>query len=205
MARPPATELAIARRRSRGGASIPELLIALALVGTIGGAAWRALDEIRDERTSREAARGVVADLRRTAQAARRARKAMAVEFQPPAPAHWRVLVDGNGNGITSSDITAGIDAPAASWTPVFREGAARLAVSRTVPDADGSGSIPAGSSPLRFGVMTRIVFTPHGTGTAGSIYVAGRGDRMYAIRVLGSTQRIRLLCLSATDAWEAC
>ena len=185
--------------------SVLELLIVLALAGTVGGAALQALNDLRDERAGREAARSVVADLRRTAHAARRMRRAMAVEFQLGAVAQWRVLVDGNGNGITASDIAAGIDAPAAAWSRVIREGAARLAVSRDIPDADGSGTLAAGSTPLRFGVMTRLVFTPHGTSTAGSVYVAGRQGRMYAIRILGSTQRVRLLCLSPSDTWETC
>ena len=48
-------------------------------------------------------------------------------------------------------------------------------------------------------------MFTPRGTATAASLYVAGRGNRAYAIRVLGSTQRIRLPCLSRDDTWDAC
>ncbi len=205
MRRLPATEPSVVARCSCRGASLLEILIVLAIAGLLGSAALGALGEVRDERASREAARGFVADLRGTAQAARRAQRAMAIEFQLTPSAQWRVLEDGNGNGITTSDIGAGIDAPGTAWLPVFREGAARLAVSRTVPTADGTGSIAAGTSPLQFGVMSRVVFTPRGTATAGSIYVAGRGDRMYAIRILGSTQRIRLLCLSPSDTWDNC
>jgi hypothetical protein len=177
----------------------------LALVATVCGGAWRALAEVRDQRASREAARGVVADLRRAAQDARRLQRALAIEFDSLPAGRWRVLIDGNGNGVTSTDLAAGIDTPHSGWTPVFREGAASLAVSREVPDADGSGTLSAGSAPLRFGVATRVSFTPRGTSTSGSIYVAGRGDRMYAIRLLGSTQRVRLLCLSSDDTWESC
>lgn len=130
--------------------------------------------------------------------------RALAIEFDL-STMERRVLADGNGNGVTTADVTAGFDAPYAGWTPVFREGVARLSIPRTIPDADGSGTLAAGSSPVRFGVMARVTFTPRGTGTAGSLYVAGRGDRVYAIRVLGSTQRVRLLCLSAADEWEAC
>ncbi len=190
--------------RSRRGVSLPELLIVLALTGIVSSAALHALGDLRDERAGREAARGVVADLRRVAQAARHARRALAIEFQPGDDAAWRVIADGNGNGVTMADVSAGIDVPEA-WTPVFREGRASLAITRAVPDTDGSGSIAAGSAPVRFGVMPRVIFTPRGTATAGSIFVAGRGNRMYAIRVLGSTQRVRLLCLSQVDAWEAC
>jgi len=170
----------------------------------VSGGAWRTLAELRDARASREAARGLSADLRSVAQAARLQRRSLAVEFDLRAPERWRVLADGNGNGVTSADVSAGIDAPRTPWTLVFREGSARLAVTRDLPGADGTGVVPRGSTPIQIGASPRLVFTPRGTGAAGSLYVAGRGDRAYAIRVLGTTQRIRLSCL-AGGAWEAC
>lgn len=170
----------------------------------MSGGAWRTFAELRDERASREAARGLSADLRSIAQEARRQRRSLAVEFDLRAPERWRVLADGNGNGITSTDVSAGIDAPQTPWTLVFREGRARLAVTRDLPGADGSGVVPRGSTPIQLGASPRLVFTPRGTSGAASLYVAGRGDRAYAIRVLGTTQRVRLSCL-ASDVWEAC
>jgi len=101
--------------------------------------------------------------------------------------------------------VASGADGPVTPWTRVFREGRARLAIERSIPNADGTGTIAAGSAPVQLGAMTRLVVTPRGTATAASIYVAGTGDRVYAIRVLGSTQRIRLLCLSVSMDWEAC
>jgi type II secretory pathway pseudopilin PulG len=182
-----------------------ELLVALGLAGMVGLGAWRALAELRDERAAREAARGVVADLRRIAIDARRLGQAHGVEIDATAPARWRVLVDGNGNGITSADIASGVDAPTTTWTWLFREGAARLAVERDLPAADGDGTIAAGTAPVRLGATSRIVFTPRGTSSAGSLYVAGNGGRAYAIRLLGTTQRVRLLCLGRSGAWEIC
>lgn len=144
-------------------------------------------------------------DLRRVAQDARRQRRTLAVEFDLAGPAQWRVLADGNGNGVTAADLVSGIDAPQSPWRPAFREGRARLAVPRDVPDADGAGTVPAGSAPIQLGAAPRLVFTTRGTSSSGSMYVAGRGDRMYAIRVLGTTQRIRLVCLTGTETWESC
>lgn len=170
----------------------------------MSGGAWRTLAELREARASREAARGLSTDLRNVAQEARRQRRSLAVEFDLRAPERWRVLADGNGNGITSADVSAGIDAPQTTWRLVFREGRARLAVTRDLPGADGTGMLPSGSTPIQLGASPRLVFTPRGTSSAASLYVAGRGDRAYAIRVLGTTQRIRLSCL-ANGAWEAC
>ena len=204
MPRPARTDRCRGRRPVRG-ASLPEILIVLALLAVVSGGSWRTLGELRDARASREAARGLAADLRGIAQEARRQRRSLAVEFDLRVPERWRVLADGNGNGITATDLGAGIDAPVTPWTAVFREGRARLAVTRDLPNADGSGMVPKGSAPIQLGVSSRLVFTPRGTSGAGSLYVAGRGERAYAIRVLGTTQRIRLLCLATAHVWEAC
>ena len=176
----------------------------MGLTLAVGLGAWRALGELRDERASREATRGVVAALRLVGLDARRLDQARAVEIELSPPARMRVLADGNGNGVTSSDIAAGIDPVVEPWRLLFREGSARLAIERDLPDASGAGVVTAGSSPVRLGVAARIVFTPRGTSNAGSLYVAGRGGRAYAIRLLGTTQRVRMLCLTHTT-WEVC
>ena len=204
MRRPRRTDRRAARRPARG-ASLPELVLVLGLLAIVSGGAWRTLGELRDARASREAARGLTADLRGVAQEARRQRRSLAVEFDLRAPERWRVLADGNGNGITTADVSLGIDAPQTPWTLVFREGRARLAVTRDLPGADGTGTVPQGSTPIQLGVSSRLVFTPRGTSAAGSLYVAGRGERAYAIRVLGTTQRIRLSCLGTSGTWETC
>lgn len=191
--------------RHHEGTSLAELLVVLALAGLVGAHAWQALASMRDARAGREAARGLVADLRRAAQEARRLQRGVAVEFAVAGGGALRVLADGNGNGVTTSDIASGVDAALEPWRSAFREGRATLAVERDLPDTDGGGTIAAGSSPVRLGIQPRVNFTARGTGSAGSLYVAGRDGRAYAIRVLGTTQRIRLLCLSRTGAWEGC
>lgn len=204
MPRRPRSEPA-ATRRPALGASLPEVLIALAIVGLVGGAAWRALSEWADARASREAARGFLTDLRQVAHDARRQRRSLAIEFDLGSRDLFRVIADGNGNGVTAVDIANGIDTAEGDWRLVFREGRARLGVLRDLPNADGTGTVAGGSSPVQMGAMSRVLFTPRGTATAASIYVAGRGERAYAIRLLGSTQRLRLLCLGRYDTWESC
>lgn len=184
---------------------MPEVLIVVAVVGLLGSGAWRALSEFGDARAGREAARAFLGQLRSVAQQARTERRALAVEFDLVEPARWRVIADGNGNGVTTADMTMGIDVAETTWTEVMGDRRARLAVDRAVPTADGSGIVAAGSSPVQLGAAPRIVFTPRGTSSAGSILVAGRDGRAYAIRLLGTTQRLRLSCLSRAQVWEAC
>lgn len=186
------------------GASVPEILICVALLGLVSSSGWQALGALRRERAAREAARGVAADLRRVGLAARTRGRAMAVEIDT-ARATWRVIVDGNGNGVSGAEIASGVDPVLADWAPLVREGAARLAVTRDLPAGANDAAVAEGSAPVRLGVVPRLVFTPRGTSGSGSIYVAGRDGQAYAIRVLGTTQRLRLQCLSPADVWEAC
>ncbi|MBA2353612.1 MAG: hypothetical protein ACR2LU_03250 [Luteitalea sp.] len=184
---------------------MPEVLMVMALTTMVAANGWQALTALRDERAGREAARGLVLDLRRVAQDARRLQRALAVEFDAAGSGSIRVLADGNGNGVTSADIAAGTDAPLQAWRPAFREGRAALRINRVLPDSDGLGTLPAGSTPVRLGIQSRLHFTPRGTGNAGSLYLTGPRGHAYAIRVLGSTQRIRVLCLGAADTWDGC
>lgn len=190
--------------RSERGASLPELAVVMAIVGLVGANGWHALDAMREERAGREAARGVVADIRAMAQESRRLRRALAVEFDLRDRPRWRLIDDGNGNGVTLADIAAGVDR-ARDWTPVVREGRAVLAVTRDVPSSDGAGVVRAGSAPVVLGAGTRLTVTPRGTASAASLYLAGPRGAMYVVRVLGTTQRIRLSCLAHDDTWSTC
>ena len=160
-------------RRPTRGASLPEVLLSLTFIGlVVASGAWHALSEWRDALASREAARGVVADLRQVAQEARRQRRSLAIEFDLQEPAQWRVLADGNGNGITTADVTNGIDAPQTPWRLVFREGRARLAIARDLPSADGSEVVRRGQ---RAGATGR-------DGATG-LHAARHGNRRVAVR----------------------
>jgi hypothetical protein len=176
----------------------------LALAALVGANGLQALDAMRRERAGREAARGVASDLRALAQEARRLRRTVAVEFDLRTPGRWRVVDDGNGNGVTSVEIEAGVDR-ARPWRDVVREGHAVLDVPRDVPAADGEGVVRAGSAAVSLGAAPRLTFTPRGTASSASIYLVGPSQAVYAVRVLGTTQRIRLTCLSDAGAWEAC
>lgn len=200
---PPRTDRCQARRPERG-ASLLELLICVALVLLVIASGWSALNSMRDERIGREAARGVASVLRGLALDARMRGRSVAVEFDV-GRAFWRVLIDGNGNGVVGSEVTAGIDPVLTDWAPVLRESKARLAVTRDLPASGSDPAVPAGSTPIRLGAVPRLTFTPRGTSGSGAIHVAGPGDRAYVVRILGNTQRVRLHCLSATGIWEAC
>ncbi|MEZ5285500.1 MAG: hypothetical protein R2712_11995 [Vicinamibacterales bacterium] len=104
-------------------------------------------------------------------------------------------FVDGNGNGVLARDVAMGLDPPLA---PQDRLGShARgitLRINRRVPDIGGAGWLETGSDPLRIGRSSLLSFAPTGSATAGTLYVAGAAGPQLAVRVTGTTGRIRVL-----------
>jgi hypothetical protein len=92
---------------------------------------------------------------------------------------------DGNGNGVLTPDITAGLDPQVDQ--PV------RLA--ELFPGVDFGLAIDGlVADPIQLGGTSLLTMTPSGTATSGSLYVRGRDGSQYAIRILGVTGRTRIL-----------
>jgi hypothetical protein len=60
------------------------------------------------------------------------------------------------------------------------------------VPDADGQP--PGSSDGVRLGVSKILSMNPDGTSSSGTLYLHGRDHSQYAVRVLGTTGRVRVL-----------
>lgn len=195
------------RHRGAAGATLLEISLVMGLVGLIGASAFSALRAMHAQRAGREAARALLHDLQEVAQRARVSGTARAVRFAPGGTADTFVeFEDGNGNGIRLAEVEAETDPPVGPPRLAFREGHARLAIVRPVPSTDHASTLPAGASPIRFGVSPLVIFTPRRTGSSGSLYIVGPDGRQYAIRILGTTMRWRLLCLDEVhESWVAC
>jgi type II secretory pathway pseudopilin PulG len=97
----------------------------------------------------------------------------------------FTVFVDGNGNGVRTRDIAAGVDAPI--------EPSTRL--SDLFPGVQiGLSPLVPGTDPVQIGASNLMSFTAAGTATSGSIYICARDRSQYAVRVLGVTGRARVL-----------
>jgi hypothetical protein len=110
-----------------------------------------------------------------------------------------RLFADGNGNGVLQRDIDRAIDRPvtAPDWLDDHAAGVA-LRINQPVVDAGGSGWLSPGDDPLRIGRTALLAFSPLGSATSGTLYVAGpRGPQM-AIRIFGATGRVRVLVFDA-------
>lgn len=95
------------------------------------------------------------------------------------------MVEDGNGDGVRTADITQQID----------RVIEAPVHLSDLFPGA-AIGLAPGtpATNPVALGGTTILSFGPNGTATSGSVYVVGRDQTQWAVRVLGVTARARVL-----------
>ena len=56
------------------------------------------------------------------------------------------------------------------------------------------SGGTPPGSDPIRLGSSRSATFAPLGTSSSGTVYIRGRGNQQFAIRIYGATGKTRIL-----------
>ena len=120
----------------------------------------------------------------------------VAIRFGDRGSAYeFTVYVDGNRNGVRTRDIERQVD------RPIGRS--ERLGDSFPGVTIGVLPDIGVASDPVQIGASGLMTFTPSGTGTSGTVYVRGRGPVQYAVRVLGTTGRTRVLRYEAgTGAW---
>lgn len=117
----------------------------------------------------------------------------------------FQLFADGNGNGVLQRDIGRGIDLPLTS--PEWLDTQARdvsLRVNQTITDVAGAATLAPGDDPLRIGNTALLAFSPLGSATSGTLYVAARRGPQLAIRVFGATGRVRVLMFDTpTRQWH--
>jgi hypothetical protein len=168
--------------------SVTLAALAIALVGS-------AIDEMRTASAARYVA-GRIGWAR--IDAVRRAR-AVALRFEAvDADYQFAPYEDGNGNGVRTIEVRAGIDRPLAPFERLADKfPGVRFELALDAPDADGGMS--TGADGVRIGSARVLTMSADGTATSGTLYVRGRKGQ-YAVRVLGVTGRTRMLQYSAGD-----
>ena len=111
----------------------------------------------------------------------------------------FRLYADANGNGVLQKDIDKGTDPPltALQWLDDQARDIS-LRVNQTVTDVAGTASIAPGDDPLRIGSSALLTFSPVGSATSGTLYIAAHRGPQMAIRVFGATGRVRVLMFDA-------
>jgi type II secretory pathway pseudopilin PulG len=116
----------------------------------------------------------------------------------------YAVYVDGNGNGVRSRDISNGVDREIRRPERLTDQfSGIDFGTLPGLPAVDASSS-PPGTDPIRLGSSNLAVFTNAGTSTSGSLYIRGRRNVQYVIRVFGETGKTRILRLDpGTRQWK--
>lgn len=178
------------------GVAIVDLVCATGLMGVIAAMSIPSLGLWLDRDRARLSARYLAAKLHHARMEALKRNAAVAVRFGEAADGYpFAFFVDGNANGVLERDIADGIDTPILSTDRLadhFRE--ITLRVVENVPGVESADSVAAGSDPLRIGRSNLVSFSPTGTCTSGSIFVAGPSAPQTAVRLLGVTGRLRVL-----------
>jgi hypothetical protein len=106
---------------------------------------------------------------------------------------------------VLQRDIDRGID-PALTplgWLDNEARGIS-LRVNQAIIDVAGSGPIAPGEDPLRIGNTSLLTFSPLGSATSGTLYLAAHHGPQIAIRVFGATGRVRVLMFDPrTREWH--
>lgn len=175
------------------GFTVTELLFVAAVAATVTGLAVPLLDHAADELRTATAARYLAGRIHGARLEALTRGSAVALRFDAGEPDYtFTPFADGNGNGIRTADIAAGIDTPSGAPERLGeRFSQVRFGLLPGVPDADGvTGSRTDG---VRIGTARILTLSPDGTATAGTLYLHGRRAQ-YGVRVLGVTARTRVL-----------
>jgi prepilin-type N-terminal cleavage/methylation domain-containing protein len=186
----------VKRRRGGDGFSLPEVVLALALLGLMllvaAPALGAALQRGRVVAAAREMA-GEMARMRAEAIASRR-RVAMRFTTAGGRPA-WSFYADGDGDGVRADDIAAGRDPLLAGPRdlPSRYEGTDFGLLDIPIPAVPPtSGTIAPGDDPIRFGSSSTVTFTPWGTASSGTLYISDGRESVCAVVLYGHTGRIR-------------
>ena len=188
-----------ARVTTRSGYTIVELLFVLGTVATLSSVAVpQVLAGLDDFRTA-GAARHIAARLQRARMDAVVRSADVGLQVTTTAGGYnYAVYVDGNRNGVRASDIQGGTDkrlVPPERLSDQFT--GVDFGAIPGLPAVD-SGGTPPGTDPIRLGSSSMATFAASGTSSSGSLYIRGRRNAQYVVRIYGQTGKTRVLKFDA-------
>ena len=192
-------------RADEGGVTVAELVITLGVVAALASTALATASGARDVLAAAGAARYLAGRLHQVRAASVSRGVHVALVFRADgADFCYGVFADGNRNGVRTADIAAGTDRQV---DPCERLGdhfaGVTFGIWPGVTDPDSAA--PLSGSPLRLGGSTVLSYGPDGGSTSGTVYLRGPSGLQYAVRVLGTTGRSRILRFDArSQRWEA-
>ena len=181
-------------RRCEAGVSLAELVVVLAGTAILAAIAAPMTGSRPADFDTAGAARHLASLLHLTRMDAIRRGAHVALWLQPTGTGvRFATFVDGNLNGVRTTDISSGADSQLTPWETLSGHFAGvGFAIGPGVTDID-SGILLSGD-PVRLGGSELLSFSPTGTATSGTLYLRGPSGRQFAVRVLGATGRVRVL-----------
>ena len=176
------------------GLGVLELLFVLALGVTLAGIAMPLTNEAVEETRVAGAVRNFATRIGGMRIDALKRSTCIGMRFQRTTADDYSFeqFVDGNGNGVRSADISAGIDTRAGSAERLsYQFPGVSFGLLPGIPDADSQSG--TGTDGVHIGSARILTMSPDGSSSSGTLYIHGRRTQ-YAIRILGATGRTRVL-----------
>jgi len=187
------------------GYSVLELVFVLSLSLTVAAAAVPQFQNGLDGYRAAGAARYIAGRLQRARMEAVLRSVEVALRFSSSgAGFSYAVYVDGNGNGVLSTDIQSGVDRMIVA-PERLRDNFAGVDFGAIpgLPPVDAGGT-PPGSNPVRLGSGSSASFSPDGTSSSGSLYILGARNTQFVVRLYGETAKVRVLRFdNGTHQWR--
>ena len=187
------------------GFALVDVVVACAISAVVAAIALPSLHATRERDAVRMAAKYLAQRAQYARLEALKRNAEVALRFDPDELGLVAAFVDGDGDGVLQRDIDAGTDHPLGRDERLADAfDAVGIAIADDMPDPDGGSALTAGSDPVRIGSTNLLSFSPLGSSTSGSIYLAGPGGQQACVRILGATGRARVLWFNpATRQWQ--
>jgi prepilin-type N-terminal cleavage/methylation domain-containing protein len=186
------------------GQSLIEMAVALGILSLLLAALLPLLATYFEDARLLGATRVFKGCFRRARSIAARSGVQTAIRFeQRPDGVYYGLFADGNYNGVLSRDIRRGIDRLVEG--PYRLDAGApgvRVAIIPGMPAPPPARGRLDPADPVRFGRSNMLSFSPLGTATPGTFYLATRRTQG-AVRVTGSTARVRVM-ICRGHVWES-
>ena len=190
-------------RRNCTGMTLVDSVVSLGVVAVLASLAVPYLVSAREESQVMAAARYLAAQAMLVRSEAVKHGATVGLRFeQDDAGYLYAAYIDGDGDGIRKADVASGVDR---ALDPPRRLNEAypsvRFELDPALPALTGTSRAGGNADPIRFGRGDTLSFSPVGTATSGTMYLRGRSGLQCALRVLGTTGRIRTLCYRPGDS----
>jgi type II secretory pathway pseudopilin PulG len=182
------------------GAALIDIIVAVALSAVMAAIAVPVIGGTLDRERTIVGTQYLAGELMRARLDALKRGRSVALRIEiVDGRTRFQLFADGNGNGVLQRDIDRGIDPPLSieQWLDDQARDIA-LRVNQEITDVAGVATLKAGDDPLRIGNTALLVFSPVGSATSGTLYVAAHRGPQMAIRVFGATGRVRVLMFDA-------